>query len=146
MRFNKIILRKKIYTHLMHHGKKSTCEKVFLKALKTLQKETQKNHKSLIQTAIVNTTPTIQLKQIKKKKRKTIKEFPFVLNKKNRMTQSIKSILLITNSRPKNKFFINFPEEILLTSNLKSNILKTKEIKHTEALLKKKYTFFRWFC
>lgn len=130
----------------MDNGKKNTCEKVFLKSLKLLQKKTKKNHKSLLQTAVVNSTSIIQLKQIKKKKRKTVKEFPFVLNKKNRITQSIKSILLTVNIKQNKNFFVKFSEEVLMNSGYKSNTLKVKETKHIEALSQKKYTFFRWFC
>ena len=140
------MLKKKFYSHLMSQGKKNTCENLFLKSLKAVQKNTKKDHKSLIQLSIIDNTTVIQLKHVKKKRRRTTKEFPFILNKKNRITQSIKSILKISNEKKKEKFFHNLSNTILASSDYKNNILKTKETKHNEALAKKKYAFFRWFC
>lgn len=141
-----LLLKKKLCNYLMKNGKKHVCEKVLLKNFKILQKKTKKNHKNLTQISIINNAPIIQLKQIKKKKRKTTKEFPFILNKKNRIALSMKSMLHELNIEKKTKLFNKIPEEILLSSQNKSNNLKSKETNHNNALIKKKYAFFRWFC
>jgi ribosomal protein S7 len=95
----------------------------------------------LIKLAVVNSSPIVQLRQIKKKKRKSIKEFPYVLNEKNRISLGIKQIVKKT-TKMSNK---NLYQEILLVSKKKSEILKTKEANHKLALTQKKYVFFRWF-
>lgn len=141
-----LILKNKIYNSFMVAGNKHISEKTFLKSFKVLQKNTNKNHKDLFKAIIVNTAPIIQMKQIKKKKRKTIKEFPFVLNQKNRITLSIKTILKVLSRKKGLKFHVKFPTEILSIVQYKSDTLKVKEKTHDEALIKKKYVFFRWFC
>jgi ribosomal protein S7 len=137
MKKQQINLKNKMYNHLMMNGNKNTCEKKILKNFKLLQKTTRKSHTSLMKLAILNSSPIIQLRQIKKKKRKSIKEFPYVLNKKNRISLGIKQIV-----RKTNKILY---QEILLVSKKRSEILKTKETKHKLALAQKKYVFFRWF-
>lgn len=139
-------LKVKIYNHLMFNGNKSICEQIFLKSSKILQKFTNKNHKNLIKLAIINGAPIIQMKQIKKNKRKTVKEFPFVLNKRNRTALSIKSIFRFLREKQGTKFYDKLPNEIITSSQNKSDILKSRESSQEQALTKKKYAFFRWFC
>lgn len=146
MKIKSLFLKHKVNNYMMIDGKKPVCEKIFLKSSKILQKNTGKNYKNVIKLAIINTAPIIQLKQIKEKKRKTVKEFPFVLNKKNRITLSIKSILKSLRKNTGTKINNALPFELLLIANNKSDILKTKKDNHKLALTKKKYIFFRWFC
>lgn len=121
----------------MINGNKHVCEKKVLKTLKFLQKKNKKNNIEIVKMAIVNSAPTIQLRQIKKRNRKTIKEFPYVLKQKNRISLGIKSIITTSN--------MNLSQEILGLAKKKHELLKFKEAKHKLALIKKKYTFFRWF-
>lgn len=137
MKKNQINLRDKIYNHLMVHGNKHVCEKKILKILKLLQKKNKKNNIEIVKMAIINSAPIIQLRQIKKRRRKTLKEFPYVLRRKNRISLGIKSIITTTS--------INLSQEMLGLANKKHELLKIKEAKHKIALTKKKYTFFRWF-
>lgn len=146
MKTKALFLKNKIYNYMMVDGKKTMSEKKILKSSKILQKNTIKNHKNIIKLAIMNAAPTIQMKQIKKKKRKTVKEFPFVLNKKNRITLSIKSILNSLRKNTGTKIDALLPFELLSTANTKNDILKIKKDNHKLALIKKKYIFFRWFC
>lgn len=122
-------------------GNKNTCEKKILKNLKSLQKNTKKNHVNLIKLAIINSAPIIQLRQIKKKKRKSVKEFPYVLSERNRISLGIKQVV----GKTKKMASRNLHQEILLFSKRRSETLKIKETKHKLALTQKKYVFFRWF-
>ena len=133
-----IYLKEKMYNHLMSKGNKSTCEKVIFKNIKLLQKTSKKNHTDLIKLAVINSSPVIQLRQIRKKKRKSIKEFPYVLKKQNRISLGVKMIV-------KNNETTSFYEEILLFSKKRSEALKIKETKQELALTTKKNIFFRWF-
>jgi len=141
MKKKQINLKDKMYNHLMVSGNKLTCEKKILNNFKILQKNNKKNHTEIIKLAIVNSSPIIQLRQIKKKKRKSLKEFPYVLKQKNRISLGIKSIVKKTNKTTDKDLF----QEIVLFAKKKSELLKTKETKHKLALTKKKYIFFRWF-
>ena len=146
MKNKKLFLRNKMYNHFMNDGKKFLCEQFFLKSFKILQKNTKKNHKKLTKLTIINTAPVVQMKQIKKKKRKTTKEFPFVLNRKNRITLSIKSVLNSLRRKSSFKTEKKLSDEIILSSQNKSEMLKQKKMQQDQILLKKKYVFFRWFC
>lgn len=121
----------------MVNGNKHVCEKKILKTLKFLQKKNKKSSIKIVKMAIVNSAPIIQLRQIKKRNRKTVKEFPYVLKEKNRISLGIKSIITTSS--------INLSQEILGLAKKKHELLKVKEAKQKLALIKKKYTFFRWF-
>lgn len=137
MKKKPINLKQNIYNHLMFDGNKHVCEKKILKILKFLQKKNKKNTINIIKMAIINSAPIIQLRRIKKKKRKSVKEFPYVLKQKNRISLGIKYIIKTTNT--------NLSQEFLTFAKKKHELLKLKEANQELALTKKKYSFFRWF-
>jgi ribosomal protein S7 len=123
-------LKTKIVNTLMISGKKKTGEKVLLKFAKLLQKSTNKNFKSLVQLAIVNSTPTFKLNEqiLKKGKRKAIKSTPsFITSDSLRIMTSLK---FIRNAVAKNKSSVYFYEslvnEIMASSALKSQAVDKK--------------------
>ena len=61
-------LKTKIYNHLMINGNKQCCEKKVIKIIKFLQKTNKKNHAEIIKLAVINSSPIIHLRQVKKKK------------------------------------------------------------------------------
>ena len=137
----KINLKNKISNLLMLNGNKYNCENIILKNIKRIQKISHKNHITIIKTSIANSASTIQLRQIKKKKRKSLKEFAYVLNKKNRISQSIKHIIRRINDTQTNFLY----KELIQIAKKTNESLKNKENKQKLALSKKKYIFFRWF-
>jgi ribosomal protein S7 len=137
MKKKQVNLKNKIYNHLMVSGNKHLCENKLLKSLKVLQKKNKKNNIEIIKMAVINSAPIIQLRQIKKRKRKTVREFPYVLKQKNRISLGIKSIVRVLST--------HLDQEILTFAKKKNELLKVKEAKHKLALSKKKYIFFRWF-
>ena len=145
----KIHIKHKIFNHLMVNGNKETCEKLFLKSSKLLQKSLLKNHKELIKTAIINSSPIVSIKQVrvKKGKRKNVKEYPYVLDSKNRISLSIKFILeAIKQKNTKSAYaHVNLQQEIIANFQISSNAIKKKEDLQKHTLLKKKYAFYRWF-
>ena len=80
----KIPIKHKIFNHLMVNGNKETCEKVFLKSSKLMQKLLSKNHKELIKIAIINSSPIVNMRQvrIKKGKKKMLKNIHMCLTQK----------------------------------------------------------------
>jgi len=75
MKTKALFLKNKIYNYMMVDGKKTMSEKKILKSSKILQKNTIKNHKNIIKLAIMNAAPTIQMKQIKKRNEKRLRNF-----------------------------------------------------------------------
>lgn len=139
-------LKTKILNQLVINGQKKTCEKNFFKSLKSFQKTIKKDHKNILKLAIVNSAPIIQIKKIKKKKRKTTKEFPIFLKEKNRIFFSIKSISINLKQSSNMSMCSQLNHEILLNSQNRSETIKKKEVLQSYALTKKKYLHYRWFC
>jgi ribosomal protein S7 len=142
-------LKAKIVNSLMVSGEKKTGEKILLKFVKLLQKSMNKNFKSLIQLAIISSTPTFKLNEqvIKKGKRKATKSTPsFIPNDSLRVSLSLK---FIKNVASKNKgsiyFYESLVKEILASANLKSQSVDKKNELQNQILMNKRYlSKFRW--
>jgi len=130
------LLKNKIINFLLKNGNKKISENLFLINSKLFQKFYKKNHKHIFKIGTINSLPIINIKKIKRK-RKRIKEFPFVSKKNIRISLSIKSILQTSTK--------NFIDEFILSSkNLSKSAIDKKNI-HEYAFLKKKYANYRWF-
>lgn len=125
----------------MSSGKKSICEKLLLKTTKSLQKSSNKNHASLIKLAVINNAPSIKIKKIKRK-RKKLKEFPFIPSKKTRTFFALKFILTYSKKISTN-FYVQIEKGILKGSENSQNN-KHKENDQEQALKLKKYSHYRW--
>lgn len=139
---NKII-KEKIVNSLMKNGNKIKSDGILLKSIKKFQKSNLKDHAELIQIAIINSAPSIELKEIKRKKRKTVKYLTYVLSKKNRINKSIKNIM--KNIRKENTIEESFLNSLIESSMQDSKIKKNNIESHKKAILKKKYANYRWF-
>src|SRR5210317_1062749 len=110
---NKIFhLKKKIINTLMKSGKKTTGEKILLKSLKSLQKSTDKNFKTLLHSAIVNSASAFKVNEqaVKKGKRKAIKSIPsFIISDSLRITTALKLLVKISC---RNFVFFSFKRSI----------------------------------
>lgn len=142
-------LKVKIVNTLMVSGNKKTGEKILLKFAKLLQKSSNKNFKNLVQLAIINSTPTFKLSEqvVKKGKRKSVRSTPsFITSDSLRIMASLK---LIINAVGKNKtssyFYENLMNEVLLSSELKSQSVDKKNELQKQILINKRYlSKFRW--
>lgn len=141
MKTKNIKLKIKIQNSLMSSGKKSICEKLLLKTTKSLQKSSNKNHASLIKLAVINNAPSIKIKKIKRK-RKKLKEFPFIPSKKTRTFFALKFILTYSKKISTN-FYVQIEKGILRGSENSQNN-KHKENDQEQALKLKKYSHYRW--
>jgi ribosomal protein S7 len=149
MTIKRIELKNQLVNTLLNRGNKKTGEKIFLKSLKLLQKQTNKNHKDLLQLAIINSTPTfkINIQTSKKGKRKTQKELPtFINNDKDRINLSIKFI--VESSLKKkvfNRLYCQLTHEILANTYDNSDAIEQKNELQKQIVLKKRYLHkFRW--
>jgi ribosomal protein S7 len=121
-----------------------------LKSFKTLQTNSKKSSKKLLQLALVFNTPvfkrnTITQKKRKKKKQK-IKIIPaFICNKLSRISFAIKFIVTAAKNKKSYPFFRKLPEEILLSSQNKSNAIeKKKETQRQVFLNRHLFKYYRW--
>lgn len=138
-------IKTKFCTHLMKNGAKLLSEKIFLKSIKKLQKMYHKNHSKLLIFVVVFLAPLVKIKRTKNKKNKILKEFPYILNEKSRLRLSIKEIFNVLKAKKGTLFYKKFAKEIFYISENNSHILKSKKVSQENIILKKKYSFYRWF-
>jgi len=138
-------LKKKIFNQIMSNGNKSTSEKVILKSLKKIQKiHNKKKFDELIKLGLINSSPIVYLKHIKRKRKQTV-EFPFLLQFNSRLSYGIKFILNNCKSKNSNPFYKQLELELINSSkNLSKSVEKKKNL-HQQAFLKKKFANYRWF-
>jgi small subunit ribosomal protein S7 len=142
-------LKNKVLNTLMLSGKKTTCEKVVLKSLKLLQKTTIKNCRSVIQLAVINSTPTFKVNEqaVKKGKRKSTKDVPsFILSDYLRIMMSLKFLKEVASkNRGSVDFYQSLAKEVLSSSLHKSQSVDKKNDLQKQVLLNKRYlSNFRW--
>jgi ribosomal protein S7 len=145
----KLYLKHKIFNLLMINGNKEMCEIFFLKSSKLLQKSLIKNNKEIIKIGIINSSPVVNIKQVrlKKGKKKNVKKYPFVLDPQNRISLAIKFILETIKQKGKKSsyLYINLKQEIEASSQNNSNAVTRKDNLQKDTLLNKKYSYYRWF-
>ena len=129
-----LILKKKIINILTKKGKKATVEKVFLKAVKTLQQEYKKSTEKLIRLAVYHSLSPFKIltfrQKTKKKKKKS--ERSTILYKKLWKSNIFCNKKFIKNYKykKKNQFkkcHNNLKNEILLASKISSHSVEIKK-------------------
>lgn len=148
MRKTIIETQNKIVNHLTNNGKKYTSEKIFLKSLKQLQRDSKKESKKLLKLAIITSSPVFKLHVLTQKKRKKKKgrEIPAFINKtKIRVSLAIKNILLTARKKKNNNTYLSFKKELLLTAQGKSETIEYKNLVQEQILTKKHLLrYYRW--
>ena len=139
-------MNKKIITQLLSKGKMTVSEKIWLNSLKTYYKSFTKNQKKLINKALVNVAPLLRTKQLKQKTKKmSLKEFPYVIQNRNRVPLALKFFLNKTKQRIDSKTYKKIADEIIYAAqNIGTNLQKKKKL-YEYAFVKKKYFYYRWF-
>lgn len=137
---------KKIIRQMLIDGKSAVSEKIWLKSLKLFYKSFLKNHKKAINRALINITPLLKVKQLKqKRKRAQLKEFPYIVDNKNRISLALKFFLAKTRGKKETKMYQKLVNELVTVTNKSGiNISKRKSL-YEYAFLKKKYFYYRWF-
>jgi len=131
---------------MLINGKSVVSEKIWLKSLKLFYRSFVKNHKKAINRALINITPLLKVKQLKqKRKRSQLKEFPYIVNSKNRISLALKFFLSKTRDKKETKMYQRLVNELVTVANKSGiNINKRKSL-YEYAFLKKKYFYYRWF-
>lgn len=84
-----------------------------------------------------------QLKQ--KRKRSQLKEFPYIVNKKNRISLALKFFLNKTKTKNEIKTHKKLVAELLAVANNSGLSINKKKSLYEYAFIKKKYFYYRWF-
>ena len=131
---------------MLKHGKKTTSEKIWFKSVKVLNKLNIKNHKKLINRSIINVAPLLKIKQLRNKKRRSqLKEFPYIVQNKNRISSALKFFLISSEIKTEIKTYKLIVSKLLDVANNSGISIDQKKNLYNYAFLKKKYFFFRWF-
>jgi len=131
---------------LLIDGKSTVSEKIWLKSLKFFYKSFVKSHKKAINRALINITPLLRVKQLKqKRKRAQLKEFPYIVNNKNRITLALKFFLTKTRNKKETKMYAKFVTDLITVANRSGVSINKKKSLYEYAFLKKKYFYYRWF-
>lgn len=137
-------MNKKIINQLLLNGKTTISEKIWLKGIKFFQKLIFKNPKKLINRAIINVTPLLKVKQLKqRRKRSLLKEFPYIINKKNRISAALKFFLNKTKNKHDTKTYKKFITELIATANNSGTNINRKKNLYEFAFVKKKFYYYR---
>ena len=138
-------LKQSIANLIMINGNKRTSEKVFFKTLKSIQKnQLKKNFEAILKTSLVNSSPLLYVKQIKRKRKRTV-EFPFLLNSKLKMSYGIKFLVMNSKKNRAKSFYKSFNTELINSSKKTSLSFKQKLELHKEGFAKRKFANYRWF-
>lgn len=130
---------------LMFNGNKKSAEKLFLQSSKKIQKSySKKKFSDLIKIGLINSSPILFLKSIKRKRKQTIK-FPFLLNNKLRTFYGFNFLLKNCFSKKSQPFYVKLETELIASCKNLSQSVKTKKDLHKEAVIKKKFANYRWF-
>lgn len=145
----KLKLKKKILNHILKDGKKKTSEKILIKSFKSIQKAQKKSHNDIMKLSIINATPTfriIELKNNKRRKKKSTKEIPaFLSTYLFRSSWALKYLIQASRKKTANIFFNQLTNEALLNAKHEGNAVKFKNEIQEQALRKKNYfRHYRW--
>jgi ribosomal protein S7 len=84
------------------------------------------------------------VKQLKQKKRRSqVKEFPYIINNKNRISLALKSFLNKTKNKNEIKMYKKLATELLAIANNSGVSTNKKRHLYEYAFLKKKYFYYR---
>ena len=129
----------------MLNGKKITSEKILLKSLKKIQKSNKKkNFKDIIRIGLINNSPIVYIKSIKRKRKQTI-EFPFLLKNSLRISYGIKFIIKNSKQKSSMPFYFNLHNNLNNSSKFIGLGVEKANNLHKSAVLKKKFSNYRWF-
>jgi ribosomal protein S7 len=139
-------MNKKIINQLLLKGKMTISEKIWLKTLKEFYKSFTKNHKKFINKALINIAPLLKTKQLnQKKKRLLFKEFPYIIENRNRISLALKFFLNKTKQKTEIQIHKKITNELVIAAkNVGTNINRKKNL-YEYAFIKKKYFYYRWF-
>ena len=146
----KFEINNKLINHLVINGKKTKSEKIVLKSIKALQKISKKSSKKLFQLALLHNTPIFKLNTItqkkKKKKKQKVKIIPaFISNKTSRISFAIKFIITAASKKNNQPLFKKLLNEILVSSQNRSNAIEIKKDTQKQALLNRQlFKYYRW--
>lgn len=115
--------------------------------MKFFYKSFNKNPQKLINKALVNIVPLLNIKQLKqgnsKNRRSSQKEFPYIIKSKNRISSALNFFFSETKTKAETKLYKKLISELAAAAQNTGVHLNKKKNLYEYALLKKKYFYYR---
>jgi len=123
----------------LFNGKKTLSEKIWLKTVKRFNKSLDKDHTKLINRALVNIAFLLKIKELKQKKRRgQLKEFPYIVPNKNRISLALKFFLDKKKNKNEVQIYKRLVTDLLATANKSVTSTNKRKQVYEYAYLKKK--------
>ncbi len=128
---------------LMLNGKKSVAEKILYTSLKILSDKIKKNELDLLELAIENVKPIVEVKS--RRVGGTTYQIPVEVRPSRGYTLAIRWIILYARKRSNKKnMFLKLADELLDAINKKGNSVRKRDEVHRMAESNKAFAHYRW--
>ncbi len=128
---------------LMLNGKKSVAEKILYTSLKILSDKLQKNELNLLELAIENVKPIVEVKS--RRVGGTTYQIPIEVRPSRGYTLAIRWIILYARKRSNKKsMFLKLADELFDAINKKGNSIRKRDEVHRMAESNKAFAHYRW--
>ncbi len=127
---------------LMLSGKKSIAEKILYKALNIIENKLNKNKIELLETAINNVKPIVEIKT--RRVGGTTYQIPVEVRPTRGNTLAIRWIILSARQRSCKKMFLKLADELFEAVNNKGLSVKKRDEVHRIAEANKAFAHYRW--
>ncbi len=139
---HKSILVYKFITNLMKHGKKSTAERIFYKALDIMEKKTGQNGLELFVKALNNIKPLIEVKS--RRVGGATYQVPVEVRPERQQSLAIRWVINYSKDRPEKTMSEALAAELLAASKNEGASIKKREDTHKMAEANRAFAHFRW--
>ncbi len=127
---------------LMFNGKKSIAENILYTSLHILKKKINKNKLDLLELAIDNVKPIVEVKS--RRVGGTTYQIPIEVRPRRGNTLAIRWIIFSARKRSKKKMFLKLADELLDAINKKGFAVKKRDETHRIAESNKAFAHYRW--
>ena len=132
----------KFINGLMRRGNKSVAEKIFYRALETIDERTKNNGLDVFQKALANVKPVLEVKS--RRVGGATYQVPVEVNERRRQALAIRWIIGFAKQRNEHTMYQKLASELIAAANNEGPSIKKKEDTHKMAEANKAFAHFRW--
>lgn len=138
----KSIVITKFINGLMRRGKKSVAERIFYRALETVEQKTNENGRDVFNKALENVKPIIEVKS--RRVGGATYQVPVEVNTQRRQALAIRWIIGFAKQRNEKTMYEKLASELIAASKKEGAAIKKREDTHKMAEANKAFAHFRW--
>jgi small subunit ribosomal protein S7 len=126
----------------MHHGKKSTAESIFYKALDIIEQKTGESPLETFEKAVENVKPAIEVKS--RRVGGSTYQVPTEVRPKRRTALAIRWLIGYARNRSEKSMAAKLAAEFMDAANNRGSSVKKREDTHKMAEANKAFAHYRW--